>query len=193
MQIFSELQRLAKHLDRWPGSWALCGGVVASIYRDTPRFTGDIDVALIDLGSTAATQIATTILSEMGYPPVLGFIPDPLGGGEQRNALLCGRGTNNERFVGVDFLLPIFPWVPKAVERAQSNLIDYGFQSLPTVTPEDLFLAKLNAIQTSASRPQDIDDLQSMMRANLHIDYAYISREARCMGFALPSWVTERV
>ena len=189
MQLLSELQRLIKQLQPWQGSWALCGGVVASVYRDTPRFTGDIDVALINYNDVTAQQIAEQVLRELGYNPILGFLPDPRGGGEQTQALLCGRATLSQSFVGVDFLLPVFPWLSKAVIRAQSNMVDFGFSSVPTITIEDLIIAKLNAIQFDTQRPQDIDDLRSLQRSSIVVDYDYVHREARLLGFNVPDWL----
>ncbi len=188
MRIFSELKRLVNHLRPWPDCWALCGGVVASVYRDTPRYTGDIDVAIINHGQTPASTIAESVIRELGLEPNMGFVPDPRGGPDQKNALVCGRGTHDERFIGVDFLLPVFPWVEKGVHRAQANLIDYGFAQVPTLTIEDLMLAKLNALQCIEPRPQDSDDIRSMMRSGLPIDYPYITREARALAITVPEW-----
>jgi len=189
MQIFTELQNLVKHLEKLEGSWALCGGVLAAVYRETPRFTGDIDIALIDRDNLAAEEAATEILKDMGYAPVSGFVPSPAGAGKQTKALVCGRGTKNERFVGIDFLLPVFPWVQSSVERAQSNLIDYGFAKIPALTAEDLILAKINALQSPDQRTTDIDDIQSILRSELPIDYMYIRSRARSMNFGLPEWL----
>jgi len=189
MQIFTELQRLVQYLKPWDGSWALCGGVVATVYRDTPRFTGDIDVAVVDTSSSTAEEIATSVLKEMGYTPKFGFVPDPGEGKGQKKALICGRAINSERFVGVDFLLPIFPWVQNSVERARSNLLDYGFAKIPAITVEDLILAKLNAIQSKEHRATDVDDIKSVLNSNLKIDKPYIERQAALMNFAVPDWL----
>jgi hypothetical protein len=171
------------------GSWALCGGVLAAVYRETPRFTGDIDIAIIDSVGLTAEEAATEILREMGFSPVSGFVPNPAGGSKQTKALICGRGTNSERFVGIDFLLPIFPWVQTAVERAQTNLIDYGFASIPALTAEDLILAKINALQLPEQRAIDIDDILSILQSKLPIDRTYIRRGARLMSFNIPDWL----
>ena len=56
MKIFDELVRAGKLLSEYPGQWAVCGGVAASIYRSRARFTDDIDFALIDTARISAER-----------------------------------------------------------------------------------------------------------------------------------------
>src|ERR1700741_1532305 len=110
MKIFSELQKLSKHLEAWKGAWALCGGVAASLYRDTPRFTVDIDVAIVAQGDTSAEKIAQKVLAEMKYPSLIGFVPGFSPQEKQLRALVSTRHEATDKYVGIDFLLPVFPW-----------------------------------------------------------------------------------
>lgn len=188
MKIFSELKRVSGLLKARGNGWALCGGIVAGIYRDTPRLTADIDIALVDGPKSSAKATAGKILRELGYTPALGFVSHPDGSGKQCNALVMCRSGDDERFVGIDFLLPVFPWVPPAVERAQSNLVDYGFARLPTVTCEDLLLAKFCAINGNPDRPYDKDDVLSILKKQKNIDLEYIKAQSNLMKIAVPKW-----
>lgn len=188
MKIFSELKRLVEGLQGYEGTWALCGGVVASIYRQTPRFTADIGVAIIDCADQSAEDMASAVIKKMGYKPIVGFVPNFSGRSGQQKALICGRSEQSERFVGVDFLLPVFPWVSKGVQRAQENKVDYGFARLPTITVEDLLLAKILAIN-EGERLQDLDDARSILSETLRIDSDYLINEALRIGIVVPDWV----
>lgn len=181
MGIFSELKRVIRFLNNYPGQWAICGGVAASIYRERPRFTDDIDFALVDSNSLSARELALKVISDLGYRDYQGFIPDPLRKGKQINALICARSTDNTKFEGFDFLLPTQPWIDHAVLLAQSNKIDFGFAELPTVTPEYLILAKLIALNSNAERHQDIDDIKEIIKSN-PIDYSFIREQINNSG-----------
>ncbi|MDC0358458.1 nucleotidyl transferase AbiEii/AbiGii toxin family protein [Oligoflexia bacterium] len=193
MKIFSQLKLLSKHLETFEGSWALCDGVVASIYRKSPRFTNDIDIALVDQGDLPARQIAERVLCEMGYEPMVGFVPHPAGGSDQCHGLICCRINEPESFVGIDFLLPVFPWIPKAVLRAQANQVDYGFARLPTITVEDLILAKINALASPQERIQDLDDVQSILSERREIDADYIFKESSAMQMSIPDSIRQAI
>lgn len=71
-----------------------------------------------------------------------------------------------------------------AVELAQRNFLDFGFEKLPTITAESLILAKLTALSTSPERFQDIDDIREIV-SSLPIDYDYVlsqvARQAICV------------
>ncbi len=181
MGIFSELKRVIKFLDNYPGQWAVCGGVAASIYRERPRFTDDIDFALVDNDSLSARDLALKVISDLGYRDYHGFIPDPLQKGRQINALICARSIDDKKFEGFDFLLPIQSWIDHAVSLAQNNMIDFGFAKLPTVTPEYLILAKMIALNSNAERHQDIDDIKEIIKSN-PIDYSFIREQINNSG-----------
>ena len=184
MKLFDELKRATELLHQHRGQWALCGGVAASIYRNKPRFTDDIDFALIDSEKYPAETLATEVIKKLGYKEYIGFVPDPKIDGQQLRGLICARGTNDERFVGFDFLLPVQFWVTEAVTVAQSNLIDFGFAKLPTITPESLILAKLVAATSSPNRYQDLDDIKEIA-ASVAIDIDYLKAQIAKHGIQI--------
>lgn len=99
---------------------------------------------------------------------------------------MSGRVDNNERYTGVDFFLPVLPWVNEAVTRAQANMLDFGFALLPTVTVEDLLIAKLFALQGSAERAIDLDDIQSILRSKLELDWVYLKEKISKFKLKVP-------
>lgn len=172
MKIFSEFKKVVEILQEYNGSWAVCGGVAASIYRKESRFTNDIDIALIDHNGTSAEQIALEITKKLGYKEIIGFLPDIHNPNQQIKGLICCRNDNNESFIGIDFLLPIIPWIEKAVTTAQDNKVDYGFELIATITPEDLIIAKLIALKNTPNRKYDEDDIIEILKSQkLNIDY----------------------
>lgn len=186
MKIFQYLRKIVALLeeDLTSGRWALCGGVAASIYRDTPRFTGDIDIAIIDHPPLSAIELTTKALTSMGYQAIPGWITDQHGHIISAQALVIGRETQEGPMSEIDFLLPVLPWVNKAVHRAQSNKLDYGFALVPTIPPEDLIIAKLYALEGSPSRPYDRDDITAILRNIRTIDKAYLLQELKNLGIS---------
>lgn len=169
MRLFAELKRLAQALSRFPGQWAVCGGVAASLYREKARFTDDIDIAVVNSGPVSAEELATQVIRDLGYKAHKGFISE---NSSQVFAMVCARGTEDDRFVGLDFLLPVQCWVDEAVHYAQKNLIDYGFARLPTITPESLIVAKIVALNSNPERLQDLDDvIEIFKQGGLQKDY----------------------
>lgn len=174
MKLFSELQRVTKLLEEFPGQWAICGGIAASIYRSKARYTDDIDFALIDSTTISATSLAEKVIKELGYKEHIGFVPDPLNPGKQLQALLCAIDNDTEKFRGFDFLLPSQTWVTDAVKLAQKNLVDFGFAKIPTVTQESLIFAKLIALNSTPERYQDLDDIKDILKSNA-IDLRFLN------------------
>ncbi|MCO6430884.1 MAG: nucleotidyl transferase AbiEii/AbiGii toxin family protein [Deltaproteobacteria bacterium] len=195
MRLLSELKKVAEELQPYRGQWAVCGGVAASIYREKARFTDDIDIALIDSPLVAAKDLSIRIISGMGYKEYFGFVPCPQDATGQLLALVCARDQTDERFAGIDFLLPVQPWIEDGVKIAQSNEIDYGFARLPTVTPESLIVAKLTAISTTPERYQDLDDITEILKST-PIDRAYLKSSIERYQIDLPrellTLITER-
>lgn len=182
MRLFVELKRVAQAMAAYPSQWAVCGGIAASIYREKARFTDDIDFALIDSDKISAFDLGTKIIQELGYKEYRGFIPSKNG---QVFALLCARSGSDERFVGLDFILPVEFWVKDAVLYAQSNLIDFGFAMLPTITPECLLVAKIHSLSCSPERLQDLDDIQELIKmSNINIDF--VRRQLSTYSVTIP-------
>lgn len=189
MKLFSVLKQVVQLLEPHNGSWAICGGVAASVYRDTPRYTGDIDIVLLDRPLLTAQQIAEQIASALGYEPIAGFLTDQKGELIKAQALVVGREQNDTGFLGLDFLLPVLPWVSDAVTRAQSNKFDFGFSLLPTITIEDLCIAKLFAVQGTPDRVIDMDDLIAMTRSAKSFDRAFFENRVTRYGLRVPELI----
>ena len=193
MKIFQSLKRVTSLLEPFSGSWAVCGGVAACIYRDVPRFTGDIDIALVDSPAKAAGDIARDVLKGLGYSPQYGFVNDKDGHLLPGQALVVGREIEPSSYLGVDFLLPILPWVQAAVTRAQCNLLDYGFDKLPTITPEDLCIAKVYAMCGTPERGVDRDDVLSMLSVAHEFDREYFFMTAKDLDLIIPEDIAARI
>lgn len=182
MRVFLELKRAAQALKPYDGQWAICGGVAASIYREKPRFTNDIDFALCDTPLLSAEELASRVVKDLGYAELKGFVPAShrgtgSSGTGQILGLICAR-TNppEERFAGIDFILPVQFWVAESVRFAQQNRIDYGFAALPTITPESLILAKLAAFQSNPQRIVDLDDINELSKT-CDLDLQFLQRQ----------------
>ena len=186
MQIFDKLKQIILELQPYQGKWAICGGVAACLYRAEPRFTGDIDIVLGGIPVQEAIEFAEEILKHLGYKPILGFISDLDGKLIKGPGLIVAREDQHKAFVGIDFLLPVQPWIEPAVHRAQSNLIDYGFSKVPTITPEDLIIAKLFALQSAPSRPYDLDDILSILSSVKKIDFGCIRQAVAEYSIKVP-------
>jgi hypothetical protein len=187
MKLFHELRRVFEALQPFEGYWCLCGGVAASVYGTEGRFTNDIDVALVDTPILSAQEVATQVLQQLGYQAMLGFVGDPNGtSNKQVLGLMVGRVVGNDAFVGIDFLLPIFPWVADAVRRAQLSRFDFGFATLPTIQPEDLIIAKLQALRDAPERGIDLLDIRSILRSSHSLDFEYLNRKLLEYKLRLP-------
>lgn len=185
MKLFSELKRTVQLLQKFTGQWAICGGVAASVYRTKARFTDDIDFALISTHEVSAEELASKVIKDLNYKEYKDFVPDPYNNQQRIFALICAKSGDDQRFTGIDFLLPVQFWVEEAVKIAQDNLIDYGFDLLPTVTPESLLIAKLAALSSNPERYQDIDDIKEIIE-NVAVDFDFIRRRIRVEKLILP-------
>ncbi len=184
---------MSRELEAWPGCWAICGGIAASLYRTEPRFTGDVDIALIDQQQASARSIAEGVLQTLGCTPSVGFIPQEDGRLSERPALVIGRNEAEDRYTSIDFLLPFNRWVPSAVSRAQHNLLDYGFATLPTISPEDMLIAKSLAVTNSPDRPYDLDDIKSIVENMESLDIAYLRRQFHELQVQIPQALQEKL
>lgn len=188
MRILDQLKRVTELLRPYHGQWAICGGVAASIYRNTPRFTDDIDIALVDSPEIAAVDLGLQIMQSLGYEPLKGFVPDVMNHKQQMFGLIAGREGNDQRFIGIDLLLPVQFWVQQAVALAQKNMIDFGFARLPTITPESLVIAKIVALSGAPERYQDLDDISEIVRS-LQVDRDSIVLELQRHQLPIPDAV----
>lgn len=181
------LSLLVPHLERFKGQYAVAGGLAASLYRERPRLTNDIDIALDTGGSDKSKSAAMSLLKELQLKPSLGWIAGGSAALGSPIALVIGHAEGDEYGASIDFLLPAFPWLAPALSRAQENMIDFGFAVLPTLTPEDLIIAKAFALSLEPNRFQDLDDLQSIFSNEQDLDRLFLVRELERLKLSLPT------
>lgn len=190
MKLFDLFPKAVQRLREREIPFAVAGGFAAGLYRNEPRVTMDVDLC-IALDRDAET-IAKKILTELHLIPGTIRAADLAGGPlfaiKRKNTpvvMLVGRsaGKTND---GIDLLLPSLPWVRNAIERARTNLADFGFGPIPVLRVEDLILSKLVALQGKV-RAKDLDDLQSIIDSNRELDFAYLRRQIQAMNLKVPS------
>jgi len=177
------LRLIAREIVEESFNYAVCGGIAASIYRLVPRFTNDLDL-VISIPNSEDIQLeqmaAEKFLSRLGFTTLLGWFPNSQS--ERKVFAVIGQGGGN--LPAIDILLPALPWARIAVERAQVNLIEYGFASLPTITPEDLIISKAYALAVDPHRPNDRDDIASVMKSGFVDDLSYLEFQLNALGLA---------
>jgi hypothetical protein len=77
-------------------------------------------------------------------------------------------------------------WVPDAIRRAQDNRVDFGFGPVPTITIEDVIIAKLSSLKRSAARPKDMDDLISIFETKPELDLKYLGGQMKRFSLVVP-------
>ena len=178
-------------LDGYGASFAVAGGVAASIYRDTPRLTKDIDLAL-DLGQQEATRKAAVSIVEGLGLRAAAVRRIELAGAPSMNkrrspiAIVVGRKPGERLGLGMDILLPSMPWVRQAVRRGQDNCLDYGFADIPTICPEDVIIAKAAALLDKPGRYSDMDDINAIFQSDCDLDIVYLVESFENLRLALP-------
>ena len=193
MSLETLFKAAATELDKRQISYAVAGGLAASLYRREPRLTMDVDFVILTPSDSAGTavEVLKTIGLEVGIARRADLAGGPLFAIRRRNTEPCmvvGRDADHQDEEGVDILLPSIPWVGDAVLRAQDNRVDFGFGPVPAITLEDIILAKLYALAAGIPRPKDMDDLQSMYEANGDgVDTAYLAGQMRRFHLAVPA------
>lgn len=189
MKLVERLQQATKKLTELGIEHALAGGLVASLYRRQPRATADIDIVVLTEEETRATQV----LQALGLRPFPLRKADLEGGPAfaiKRKStpvfLVCGRGRDQSDPIGVDLILANMPWAKSALERAQSNRIDFGLGQTPCITAEDLILAKIYSVGNQATRFMDLDDLRSILESGRELDWTYINDQIKTLGLRFP-------
>ena len=177
-------------------SFAVAGGLAMSIYRLEQRLTQDIDIVL--LAGEHTLEFAEEFISSFGLTPRIARRADLEGGPKfaikRKNTkpyIVVGRVVEDANIPGLDFILPAMPWATGALRRAQENRLDYGFGPVPTLTFEDMILAKLQAIRDDSRRFKDFDDLQSAFAAAHPIDLKYLSGAMRVLDLSVPDALKE--
>lgn len=191
MNFENFLKTVVSHLKKRNIQFALAGGLAASLYRQQIRTTNDIDF-LFYTDSENQKQ-AEQIIKDLKLKPHI-IRQAQLEGGPlfaikrktTKPFIVAGRKENKPTEIGLDFLLPRFPWFQKALERAQSNLVDFGFGKIPCLTAEDVILSKLFSLKNNAQRFQDLDDLKSIFEAKRDLNLSYLSGEMKALKLPLP-------
>jgi len=172
-------------------TFAVAGGFAADLYRHEPRLTMDVD--LVILVDKNAVKTASEIIESLGLRAGIVRRADLAGGPmfaikrkSTKPCMVVGRRAGSSAGEGVDILLPEIPWTEQAVLRAQDNPVDFGFGSVPALTVEDVIVAKLYALQAADLRAKDLDDLQSIFRAEPVLNMPYIAGQMSRLSLAIP-------
>lgn len=173
--------------------FALAGGLAADLYRSEPRVTMDIDLAIATDTGRDAGKIAADIMESLDLKAGVLRQADLAGGPlfaikrkSTAPVMLVGRSRNKPDHPGLDLLLPALPWTGRAISRAVTNMVDFGFGDVPALRVEDVILSKLYALQNPDLRAKDLDDLQSIHAGNTKPDLAYISGQIRALKIVVP-------
>lgn len=177
MQQLELLKMIVAQLENKKIDYILCGGIAASLYRDKPRFTNDVDIAIFHNNYEESKVIAKQIVESVGAKASLGWIPQLKERDIETMALVIGQFDSENYEATVDLILPNLPWVEKAIRNGKNHIVDYGFAKIPVITVEDLIIAKIFALNIEPSRFQDLDDLKSIFLSSVVLDSTYI-REA---------------
>lgn len=186
MSLIKLLREVTEILDANNHDYAVVGGLAASVYRKKLRLTNDIDIALSASNVEQAKEIACDVIKQLNYHVGYGWISDDEQRLDKAIALVIGKKNKNSEGDSVDFLLPVLPWVNEAVSRAQDNCLDFGFAKLPTVTPEDLILAKVFALSMNQERYTDYDDIKEMFKGDNQLDLAYLVSKLEGLKLTIP-------
>lgn len=191
MRLDKLFEKAVDEVKRHNVSYAVAGGIVASIYREEYRNTNDIDIIIN--ANHDCLDIAIKIIESLGLKSSIARMADLCGGPifaiKKKNTEPCivvGRLEGKPKGLGVDIILPTLLWVPEAVRRAQHNVVDFGFGMVPTITVEDLLIAKFMSLNNSSDRVKDIDDLKSIMKAMKDIDLKYIAGQMLKLEVKIP-------
>ena len=183
----SALKKTVAALTQLPCRFCLVGGHAASLYRSQERFTRDVDFAVVASPKVKSRAVAEKAIEALGLKPVVGVIP--LGKKEPKRPAVCmitSEPAAQELTGLVDILLPEVPWVPEAVERAQSNVLNLGFADVPVITPEDLILAKCLSAANEPDRFQDLDDIKQLFKDVKDLDIDYLRRRLHELSLVIP-------
>lgn len=167
--------------------YALAGGLLASVYRNQPRATQDLDLfVLVEL------EDADSIIQSLGFQTQhlrrAQLEGGPMFAIKRKSTPVCVvAGRTQSHGIGIDFILPSMPWPKECIDRSKKNLIDFGFGKIPCLTPEDLILTKIYAINNQSTRFMDLDDLKSIFEAELELDLPYLAGQMQVLGLQAPA------
>jgi hypothetical protein len=166
--LLRPLADLGKWLGGIPAKSLIVGGVAVS-FLARPRFTQDIDALTIIPESVWEHALATA--------PHYGIVPridDAMALARRSRVFLLRHIASS---IDIDIILAGLPFEQKAVENAVLHHI--GELDIPLPRVEDLMIMK-----AVAHRPQDTQDLQSLLEANPDVDVESVRRWVREFAIA---------
>lgn len=198
MKIAEQLEAVVAQLHANKVRYALAGGLVASLYRKSIRMTADVDFLLFSAShpETQARKILKTLGLEISEIRGAQLEGGPLHAIKNKSTpifLIAGRPREPGTGIGVDFLLPGFPWFEKALEHAEKNRVDFGFGKIPCLTAEDILLSKFYSVSNRQDRFQDLDDIKDIFLADRTLDLNYLSAQMRELKLKVPSQLKDHV
>lgn len=190
MNLHSKMQQAVELFQNRQIRFALAGGLVASLYRNQPRATADIDFAVWLHDDAIAVGILEVLGLEVHRLRKAQLEGGPAFAIKRENTpvyMLCGRSPGAE--IGVDLILLSVPWVISALDRAQVNSVDFGFGGVPCLTVEDLLLSKLYAVNNQPTRFMDLDDIRSILESEVNVDWVYLRDQVKHLALTIPEAV----
>ena len=190
MNLLFRMQQTVELFQSKQIRFALAGGLVASLYRNQPRATADIDFAVWLHDDAIAKDILNTLGLLAHRLRKAQLEGGPAFAIKRENTpvyMLCGRASGAE--IGVDLILLSVPWVNSALDRAQANRVDFGFGGVPCLTVEDLLLSKLYAVNNQPTRFMDLDDIRSILESEVSVDWVYLRDQVRHLALTIPEAV----
>ncbi|MGH3924439.1 MAG: nucleotidyl transferase AbiEii/AbiGii toxin family protein [Pseudonocardiaceae bacterium] len=157
-RVESALRRIASELDSRQVRWALVGGFAVSA-RAEPRFTRDVDVAVLVESDGAAEQLVRSLTAE-GYS--LGALVEQDAVGRLATVRLISPGADGLGVV-VDLIFATAGIEAEIVADAEVLEILPAI-SMPVATVGHLVALKLLA-RDDETRPQDAADLRALALA----------------------------
>ena len=148
---------------------AIIGGVAASL-QGQARATEDVD-ALLRLDERSLDHFLDMAIAE-GFRP---RIPDAISFARRSAVLLLEHKASR---VGVDLTICRLPFDSDAIDRAR--LVVMGDLQFSVVVPEDLIIMK-----AIAHRPQDLQDIRAVVRANPQLDVRRVRTQVQEFAKAL--------
>ncbi len=170
-RLEAALRRAADDLDRSRRPWALVGGFAVSA-RVEPRFTRDVDIAVMVDGDPAAEELVRSLITG-GYI-VFSSVEHDNG---RLATVRMSRATSDVEVV-VDLLFASSGIEPEIAQAAEVLEISPGLV-VPVATIGHLIAIKILA-RDDATRPQDLADLRALLRSASPADLS-VAREAAAL------------
>lgn len=157
------LKALSAFLERSGIRGAVIGGV-AVIARGVPRFTADVDVAVVPPPGGAGELIAR--LAEFGFVP---RIDDAERFAEENLVVLARHEASG---IDVDLSLAHLDFAQSAIRGAER--VSFGGARIPIPAVTDLIIYKM-----VAARPKDLGDVEALLVGGAEVDVERVTDALR--------------